>query len=157
MYTKVTEVLPWIYSKMEVRAYRGRCAGQAGSSQRWGACKRARAFPRGSAEFPSPPCAWGVQKTGTGQQSNGRPTPAARVSVPQILSSEGLKRGGPRLGAGPGSTVLSPGWPGCEFTQPVGGACAGGLPPWQEVSLMEMGEEGDLPPPLLPPLSPYLP
>ncbi|KAF3823621.1 hypothetical protein GH733_007089 [Mirounga leonina] len=33
VYTKVTEVLPWIYSKMEVRACTGHCTGQTGYSQ----------------------------------------------------------------------------------------------------------------------------
>ena len=31
VYTKVTEVLPWIYSKMEVRALLGACSWQVGT------------------------------------------------------------------------------------------------------------------------------
>lgn len=62
VYTKVTELLSWIYSKMEVRASAGR-----------GAWKGVRALPRGSAEAPSHPRIWGahrVQKIGTGQESH---------------------------------------------------------------------------------------
>uniref|UniRef100_A0A8C3VUN3 Transmembrane serine protease 13 n=1 Tax=Catagonus wagneri TaxID=51154 RepID=A0A8C3VUN3_9CETA len=93
VYTKVTEVLSWIYSKMEVRAPRGR---ERGSRAARGG-KRAWPFPRGSAR-PSHPLAsggaWEVQKARTGQESNVVPTPAACVSPPPFLpakqSSQGL-------------------------------------------------------------------
>lgn len=65
VYTKVTEVLPWIYSKMEVSV----CLGQTGSSPKLGCLVEGPGFPQSLSKVPLTPRVWRcseVWKTGTG-------------------------------------------------------------------------------------------
>lgn len=72
VYTKVTEVLPWIYSKMEVRALLGACSWQAGTPK-GGVPGSEPGLSPGSQPGLHTACLWGVFKScqeRTGQVSN---------------------------------------------------------------------------------------
>uniref|UniRef100_A0A8C2NN73 Transmembrane serine protease 13 n=1 Tax=Capra hircus TaxID=9925 RepID=A0A8C2NN73_CAPHI len=72
VYTKVTEVLPWIYSKMEVRALLGACSWQVGTPN-GGVPGSEPGLSPGSQPGLRTACLWGVFKScqeRTGQVSN---------------------------------------------------------------------------------------
>lgn len=79
MYTKVAELLPWIYSKMEVRAQCGHGTKQAGGTE-VGCLGEGPGLPQGLGRGPLIPQVWGcaeVQKSGTEPGAAITPTPAA--------------------------------------------------------------------------------
>lgn len=94
----MAELLPWIYSKMEVRAQCGHGTEQAGGTE-GGAWERAQAFHRILAEVPSPLRFGGVQKCRRAGQSRQQPSgqPWLPISFSFLRTGlRGLGKGGPR-------------------------------------------------------------
>ena len=130
-------MLPWIYSKMEVRALLEACSQQAGIPQSGVPGSRPGLSP-GSWPGLRTPLLLGVFRScqdRTGQVSNvGQPQLPGLLPLLFLLQNRAQRVGkgwGPGWGPGPRIPLLSPAMASCEFTHGVGEAS----PPWQEVGL----------------------